>query len=254
MKPQVCILKTDGTNCDNETAFAIEKAGGNAKIVHLNALKAQKNSLKTYQMLILPGGFSYGDDIMSGKIFALDILLYLKEYMLHFIESKKLIIGICNGFQVLVRTGLLPFNSCGSMHATLLNNASGKFECRWIHTRVEKSPCVFTRDLENKELDLQIAHHEGNFYASKKTISDIEQQNLVVFRYASPEGTYPENPNGSINNIAGICDPSGHILGLMPHPERFVEPYQHPNWRTEKFTIPHGLQIFKQAIEYAKHL
>jgi len=253
MKARICILKTDGTNCDHETMYAFQKAGGNAEIVSVNDLRSKKTQLTDYQVLVIPGGFSYGDDVASGKILAVELLTYLKDQLENFISQDKLVIGICNGFQVLVRTGLLPFKNVGTMQATLSYNDSGTFECRWVSMQVEKSPCVFTKELEGQEIMLPAAHAEGKYFTDDAVIQKIEDEQLVVLRYTHA-GTrtqaYPNNPNGSLHAIAGICDPTGRIFGLMPHPERFVEHYQHPNWRRENYTVPHGLPIFEQAVCY----
>lgn len=257
LKPKVLVLKTDGTNCDEETAFAFNLSGGDARIVHINDLRNKKDSLKNYQILAIPGGFSYGDDVASGKILAIELTSFFSEQLRKFIARKDtLIIGVCNGFQVLVRTGLLPFRSLGKMDAILTNNDSGHFECRWINLRIEKnSNCVFLKNLEGNFVSYQVAHGEGKFFADKESMRKIEKENLVAFRYVDQDGKptqkYPENPNGAINAIAGICDPTGRILGLMPHPERFVKIEQHPNWRRMKISRPQGLPIFENMIKYA---
>lgn len=257
-KPNVLILKTDGTNCDEETAFAFNLAGSQAKIVHVNDLRNKKDSLKNYQILALPGGFSYGDDVVSGKILALELTSFFSEELKNFIARKNtLTIGICNGFQVLVRTGLLPFGRLGKMETTLTNNDSGHFECRWINLRIEKdNNCVFLKNLEGSFISYQVAHGEGKFFAPKNILEKIEKQKLVVFRYVDKNGNptqnYPDNPNGALNAIAGICDTTGRILGLMPHPERFVRIEQHPNWRRLKIKKPLGLPIFENMIKYVK--
>jgi|SRR3989344_1436135 len=256
MKPKILVLKTDGTNCDNETKFAFKLVGGNPKIVHVNELRSKKENLKNYQIIALPGGFSYGDDIVSGKILATELTSFFKEDLQKFIDRKNtLIIGICNGFQVLVRTGLLPFRKIGKMDVTLTNNDSGKFECRWVNLKVENnSKCVF---LKGMTVSYQVAHGEGKFFAPQDTIEKIEKEGLVTFRYVDENGNptlkYPENPNGAINAIAGICDTTGRILGLMPHPERFVYKEQHPNWRRLTIKKPHGLPIFENMIKYVKN-
>jgi phosphoribosylformylglycinamidine synthase len=253
LKPNICILRTDGTNCDIETMYAVEKAGGRGQMVHVNQLRAGSADLKNYKMLIVPGGFTYGDDVHSGKILAVELISYLREQLLEFVEKGNLVLGICNGFQVLVRTGLLPQGNPGDIKVTLINNDSGRFECRWVNMRVEKSNCVFTRGMEGTVVSYQAAHGEGKFYTDKVTLEGLEKAGQVVFRYCTPEGeptsSYPANPNGSLNAIAGISDSTGRIMGLMPHPERFVEHYQHPNWRRQK-TEPHGLAVFKNAIDY----
>lgn len=260
MKPKVLVLKTDGTNCDEETAFAFNLAGGNPKIVHVNELRTKNEKLTNFQILAIPGGFSYGDDIVSGKILAVELTSFFSEELKKFIERKNtIIIGICNGFQVLVRTGLLPFRKIGTMDATLTNNDSGKFECRWINLRIEpNSRCVFLNNGAIKQLSngvsYQVAHGEGKFFASNETIKIIEKSNLVVFRYVDNKGNptqkYPDNPNGALNAIAGICDPTGRILGLMPHPERFVRREQHPNWRRMSKFEPQGFPVFQKIVQY----
>ncbi len=258
-KPSVCILRTDGINCDEETFYAFEKAGGDCRYVHVNQLRRKEHTLSSFHVLVLPGGFSYGDDILSGKVLAVELISFLKEQLVSFVEAGKPVLGICNGFQVLVRTGLLPDLCPGSVRATLMFNDSGRFECRWVNLLVEKSSSIFTRGLEGRLLCIQAAHGEGKFFADTSTLDTIERQHQVVFRYAGQDGSptleYPANPNGSLNAIAGICDPSGLVMGMMPHPERYVEVTQHPNWR--RFTghvEPHGLAIFKNAVAYAKQM
>src|SRR3990167_2104453 len=255
MKPKVCILRTDGTNCDEELYWAFEKFGGAPKYVHVNQLRSKDVKLAKFQILALPGGFSYGDDIASGKVLAVELISFLKEELQSFIAKKGLILGICNGFQTLVRTGLLPFNHIGKMDATLITNDSGHFECRWVKVKIEKSKCVFLNSLIYDTVSFEIAvnHGEGKFYADDSIIKRIKDQNLIVFRYVDEKGKptqkYPANPNGSLNAIAGITDPSGRILGLMPHPEKFVDITQHPNWRRfEKSRTPDGALLFKNMI------
>ena len=261
-KPRVLIFKTEGTNCDEELCFAFKIAGGDPKIVHVNELREKSENLKKYNILAIPGGFSYGDDIVSGKILAVELTSFLSEELKKFIERKDtLIIGICNGFQVLIRTGLLPFRTIGKMQATLTNNDSGHFDCRWVNLKIEpKSKCVFLNNKntsDNNLISLQVAHGEGKFFADNKTLRTVEQSNLVVFRYVDEKGKptqkYPQNPNGSLNAIAGICDTTGRILGLMPHPERFVKIEQHPNWRRLNVQKPQGLPIFENMIEFVQN-
>ncbi|MDD3654580.1 MAG: phosphoribosylformylglycinamidine synthase I [Desulfotomaculaceae bacterium] len=258
-RPRVCILRTDGINCDEETFYAFEKAGAESQMVHVNQLRGQKKQLADYQIMALPGGFSYGDDVHSGKVLAVELTSFLKEQLSEFVASGKLMIGICNGFQVLVRTGLLPYQNLGNIEATLTTNDSGHFECRWITLRVEQSHCVFTRGMAGSLIDIQVAHGEGKFYANPSVIDQIEKNGQMVFRYAGMDGKpaslYPANPNGSLNAIAGICDPTGRIMGMMPHPERYVEKTHHPNWRRMPVnTVPHGLAIFKNAVDYARQM
>ncbi|MDO8583506.1 MAG: phosphoribosylformylglycinamidine synthase I [bacterium] len=260
MKPKVLILKTEGTNCDEELFYAFKIAGGDPKIVHVNELRSKKENLKNYNILAIPGGFSYGDDIVSGKILAVELTSFFSKELKRFIERKDtLIIGVCNGFQVLIRTGLLPFRTIGKMQATLTNNDSGHFDCRWINLKIEKNTsCVFLKDLEGQNVSYQVSHGEGKFLAEKNIIEKLEKEKLVAFRYVDEKGSptqkYPENPNGSLRAIAGICDITGRILGLMPHPERFVKIEQHPNWRRIQIDKPQGLPIFENMIKYIKNL
>lgn len=255
MKPSICILKTDGTNCEQETAYACMKAGALPHVVHLSQLKHKSISLHEFDMLIIPGGFSYGDDIASGRVFALELQTNLQEQLMRFIEQKKLIMGICNGFQVLVQLGLLPFTTFGTRHVSLSHNNSLRFECRWTKLLIEKSTCAFTQELVGHEITLPVAHGEGNFYTDPETLRRLEQQRLVVLRYGQNKcwaQTYPENPNGSLHSIAGICNPEGTIFGLMPHPERYTEYYHLPTWRRIKIQKPHGILFFEQAINYMR--
>jgi len=257
--PQVCVLKTDGINCDKETVNAFAIAGGRPRTVHVNELRAGQENLRNYQILAIPGGFSYGDDVASGKILALELNSYLGDQINEFAQRRKgLVLGVCNGFQVLVRTGLLPFGSMGEMEVTLTNNDSGHFECRWINLKVEgNNDCAFLGEM-NGVVSYQVAHGEGKLFTSSEKLEEIENNNLVVFRYCdalgNPTQEYPLNPNGSLNAIAGITDPTGRILGLMPHPERFVRKMQHPNWRRLPGLEPQGLQIFQKMVNYASQM
>lgn len=261
MKPKVCILKSDGTNCDEELFYAFEKFGSLPEYVQVNELRNKSKSIGKFQILALPGGFSYGDDIASGKILAVELINFLKKDIKNFVNKKGIVIGICNGFQTLVRTGLLPYNNLGKMDVTLTHNESGRFECRWVKIKTEKSKCTFLPSGEI--LDIAVNHGEGRFFADPKIIKKIENDNLVIARYVDEAGrptqNYPQNPNGALNAIAGISDPSGRILGMMPHPEKFIDVTQHPNWRRQKFlpagrqvTQPHGAIFFENLVKFAK--
>lgn len=254
-KPKVCILRADGINCDWELFYSYEKYGGKPEFVHINLLRSKKNNLKDYQILAIPGGFSYGDDVASGKILAVELVSYLKNEMQAFINKEGLIIGICNGFQALVRTGLLPFGNLGQMDATLSQNKSGHFECRWVRMKTEKSACKFLP--AGLIAEVAVNHGEGDFYSSSEVIGKVEKDKLVAFRYIDekdrPTMRYPQNPNGSTNAIAGVTDPTGRILGLMPHPEKFTENTQHPNWRRPDFQNNQAGFIIKNMIEFSKH-
>ncbi len=253
------MLKTDGINCDGEMLYAFTIAGGNPELVHVNELRSREKRLSDYQIFAIPGGFSYGDDVASGKILALELNSYLGDQINEFVQRKRgLVLGVCNGFQVLVRTGLLPFGTMGGMQATLANNDSGHFECRWIDLKVENTnACVFLEGM-NGVVSYQVAHGEGKFFAPPSTLEKIEDQHLVVFRYSDASGNptqkYPDNPNGSLHGIAGITDPSGRILGLMPHPERFVRATQHPNWRRMPDLEPQGLPVFEKMVQFAAQM
>ncbi len=251
----VCILQSDGTNCDIELHYAFKKFGGNPQFVHVNELRTKEKSLRNFHILALPGGFSYGDDVASGKIWAIELISFLRDEIESFRKRGGLIIGICNGFQVLVRTGLLPFGNLGKMDATLGPNDSGHFECRWVQLKLEKSKCAFIKEEKNIGW-FAVNHGEGKFFGNAETLKKIEAQNLVTFRYIDDKGnptqSYPQNPNGSLNAIAGVTDPTGRIFGMMPHPEKFVDVTQFPNWRRGKITKPHGAFIFEEMIKYSK--
>ncbi|RPF49865.1 phosphoribosylformylglycinamidine synthase [Thermodesulfitimonas autotrophica] len=256
MRPPVMVLRTDGTNCDVETAYAFEAAGGAPRLVHVNQLRAGREKLTDYRVLVIPGGFSYGDDVHSGKILAVELTSFLREEIESFVAAGGLVLGICNGFQVLVRTGLLPFGEVGPIRATLMVNDSARFECRWVRLRVEESPCVFTRGAAGRVVTFQAAHGEGKFFTDPATLNKIERQGLVVFRYVDAAGRptqqYPDNPNGSLGAIAGITDPTGRIMGLMPHPERNILPHHHPNWRRLRSSYPDGRFVFENAVAAAR--
>jgi len=262
--PKVCVLRTAGTNCDNETAFAFSEAGAVSEIIHINRFIAKEKSLGEYQILALPGGFSYGDDIASGKIFANELRYKLFDEISRFIEDGKLIIGICNGFQILVKSGLLPGTMPGrrpgngsfAQDTSLIINDSGKFEDRWVHLKSSPSKCVWTRNLP-EIIYLPVAHGEGKFVTKDKEVLErLKNNGQVVFQYCDQKGNlsgYPVNPNGSEADIAGICDAGGRIFGLMPHPERHADFLQHPAWTAKKGGREgDGLKIFKNGVEYAR--
>jgi len=254
-KPKVAILITDGTNCDEELFYAFKKYGSDPKYVHVNQLRDKSQNLKNYQILALPGGFAYGDDVASGKILAVELISFLKDQLKDYINNEGLVLGVCNGFQVLVRTGLLPFGNLGKMDATLAQNESGHFECRFAKIKIEKSQAKFLAPYIGQTLDIAVNHGEGRFFASAQNLSKIEKQKLVFCRYVDENGKktqkYPANPNGSQNAIAGVCDPTGQILGLMPHPEKIVDITQHPNWRRGNVEAK-GSFIFEGMIKFAK--
>lgn len=254
MKPKVCILKSDGTNCDEDLSYAFEKAGAKPIYIHVNQLRSKEYHLKDFQIVALPGGFSYGDDLTSGKVLAIELMSFFKNDLQQFADNKGFVLGICNGFQTLIRTGLLPFKTLGTMHATLTNNDSGHFECRWVKMKVEKGSKAHYFNSITNIMDVAVNHGEGKLFTDEKTLKEIEDKKLVVFRYVDAKGNqtqeYPANPNGALHAIAGICDPTGRILGFMPHPEKFVDKTQYPNWRREEIDIPHGLPIFENIVNF----
>ncbi len=267
-KPGTLVLTGYGINCEEETAFAFNTAGSTSKIIHINDLIENSKILDEYQILVFPGGFSYGDDTGSGKALANRMKNNLFEEIKKFIERDTLTLGICNGFQVLVNLGLLPmldeFN--GISQAALEYNNSFRYQCRWVDVMVEKdSPSVFTKNIER--MHIPIAHGEGNFYAPENILNKIESGNLVSMRYIKSDGSraqleFPYNPNGSMNDIASICSPNGRIMGMMPHPERGMFFTQRDDWTLlkEKFiregkelpVYADGITLFSNAVNYFK--
>jgi phosphoribosylformylglycinamidine synthase I len=255
IKVKTLILRAPGTNCDVEAAFAFERAGAQVDLVHVDELIRHQKSLSNYQIMVIPGGFTYGDDISAGRILANELRLKLRDKIHKFIENGKLILGICNGFQVLVKAGMLPrLMGENSQSLTLAGNDSGRFECRWVYLRANKtSPCIFMRGISL--MYLPVAHGEGKVVVEPGALEELN----VALYYADETGDirtgYPHNPNGSANNIAGICDATGRIFALMPHPERFIRWTQHPRWTTEpRRDYGDGFRIFLNAVEWAKNI
>ncbi len=272
MKPKALILHATGTNRDWEAAQAVELAGAQAEIVHLNQLRHMERRWQDYQLLILPGGFSYADALSAGKLLALDLTIYFASEVQAFVESGKPVLGICNGFQALVKSGILPGSNSGhspkegssaisNLQATLTFNASGHFECRWITLRPASQKCIWTRNL-TELIYCPVAHGEGRFIPGGDTegahscIDALYQNDQLALFYTLADGTpadgrYPENPNGSYGDIAGVCNPAGNVLGLMPHPEDHVSEFQHPRWsRGETGNL--GLSLFQNGVSYVE--
>ena len=253
-QPKVLILHVTGTNRDREAALACELAGGKAEIVHLNQLLAGERKLLDYQMLVLPGGFSYGDDLGAGTLWALDINHRLGNDLKQFVALGKPVLGICNGFQALVKAGLLPGKPEKTLRtATLAPNDSAHFECRWVYLQPNpQSPSLFTKDL-TELIYCPVAHGEGKFIISDADLlKNSETANFIALRYVNADGTealYPANPNGSSLGIAGICNSAGNVLGLMPHPEDHIFFWQHPRWQRGEVGML-GLQLFKNGLKY----
>ena len=266
MIPKVLVLSGYGINCERETKFAFEHVGGEADIVHINDLISKEKNLSDYNILAIPGGFSYGDDTGSGNAMANKIRLNLWNELTEFINSGKLVIGICNGFQVLVNLGLLPalHKNYGEVKVALTHNNSTRYECRWVNLRKISNKCVFTKDIS--EMHCPVAHGEGKFFCDSSTLEDLEKNGQIVFAYSMPNGDsangeFPFNPNGSLMDIAGICDGAGRIFGMMPHPERAVFTANSPDFqkakeiaKREEINLPEfyepAVSIFRNAVEY----
>lgn len=252
MTPRTLILRTAGTNCDAELAHAFALAGADPRVIHLNELIDEPARLDDFDLLGFPGGFSYGDDIAAGRILANRLRHRLIQPLQRAVERGVPMIGICNGFQVLVKLGLLPDPRRPSLQqtVTLADNTGGRFIDRWVQLQADPTTvCIWTRGLS--QLDLPIAHGEGRFHPGPdENLRTLQQNKQIALRYAPHD-----NPNGSADDIAGICDPSGLVFGLMPHPERFTDPTHHPCWtRTpaSSRSIPAGLRFFHNAVEYVK--
>ena len=251
-KPNVLILRAPGTNCDLETAYAFELAGGKSERIHVNRLLENPGMTENFQILCFPGGFSFGDDVASGRILAATISRHLSDAIRKFRDAGKLVLGICNGFQILIKSGILVANDAEGSQATLTWNRSGVYTDRWTRLRVDGDKCVFLRGA--KELYLPIAHAEGRFAARSEEVLDaLEKEGRLALRY------FPEdNPNGAVRDVAGVCDESGRVFGLMPHPERHIDATQHPRWTrlapAERSANPEtagdGFAIFKNAIDF----
>jgi len=255
------LITTAGTNCDHELARAFQLAGSNVETVHINRLVQNPGILRNFQIMGIPGGFSYGDDIASGKIFANILVDHLREPLGQWMKDGKLIIGICNGFQVLVKAGLLPGNqhtdgAPSQITATLTHNHNGRFEDRWVKLKTYSRRCKWI--MPGLELSLPVAHGEGRFVVSQPSVLEsLRQSDQIVLRYVDSAGQptqqFPANPNGSLDAIAGVCDPTGCVLGLMPHPERFISPYHHPYWtRFDEPPVPHGRIFFESAVAWIR--
>jgi phosphoribosylformylglycinamidine synthase len=267
--PRVLILRAPGTNCDVETAHAFDVAGGVTEEWHVNRIVEQPTRLADYQVLCLPGGFSYGDDLGAGRILGNQMQHHLVGALESFREAGKLILGICNGFQILLKTNLLAAADENGPTATLALNDCGHFESRWVQLRTEASKCVFLSGVE--AMELPVAHAEGKFTARDEDVFDrMDEAGQLVMRYSSGAATprhgefratrlagidaqvpYPANPNGAMGDVAGICDTTGRVFGLMPHPERCIDPTQHPRWTREApREVGDGLRIFQNAVRY----
>lgn len=261
MKPRALILLAQGTNRDHDVAEALSLAGADPEIVPLNHLREKRGSIQGYQMLVLPGGFSYADALGAGKLFAIDLEAYFKEEVANFVALGKPVIGICNGFQALVKAGILPGAAepnAAAPQATLTFNACGHFECRWVTLEPVSETCIWTKGMAGL-VTCPVAHAEGNFQVPDEAVlATLQSRGQIALRYVRPDGTpadgaYPANPNGSAEDIAGICNPLGNVLGLMPHPENHIHPWQHPQW-TRGVSGRSGLVLFENGVQYAAYL
>jgi len=249
---RVCVLRVGGTNCDAETKRAFEELGVRAEILHANEL-AKRGSLLDFQVLVFSGGFSYGDYVRAGAIWAKWILAKMGEELKVFVDENRPVLGICNGFQVLVEAGLLPSFEGMSQYpeATLATNVPPGYHCRWIYLKHENNgKCIFSSKLpKGRVLHIPVAHSEGRFMFAKEKekqlLEKLSEKDMLVFRYCDKngeyaEGRYPTNPNGSFHDIAGICNSEGTIFGLMPHPERALYWWQEPDWTRQAQLIQYG--------------
>ncbi len=251
------VLHASGTNRDRDAAEALALAGAEPDIVHINQLLNRERHLRDYRMLVIPGGFSYADALGAGRLLGLDMRLFFANELREFVETGWPVIGICNGFQALVRAGMLLGDE-GGIRGTLAHNESGQFECRWVNLAVKSDACVWTSGM-TRPVYCPVAHGEGRFVVgSESGIQELRKHDQIALIYAEPDGTpasgqYPLNPNGSLADIAGICNRAGNVLGLMPHPENHVHRYQHPRWtRLEGGGL--GLRLFVNGVKYAEGL
>ena len=264
MTVRVCIVTGFGINTDREMALAFELAGARTACLHVNDLIADPALLEEFGIFVVPGGFSFGDHIGSGAMLAALMARTLREVLAAFIERGGLVLGVCNGFQVLVRMGLVPGIDGWSQSVALVHNDSGRYEDRWVEVQFDAaSPCLWTQGISR--LALPVRHGEGKLVAAADLLRRIDAAHLGVARYTTAVATadpgsatvpYPANPNGSLCNLAGLCDPSGQVFGLMPHPEAFLHRYHHPTWRNappeRQAAMDDGaLQLFRNAVRHA---
>lgn len=282
IRPKILVITGYGINCEEETAKCFNWAGGNAEIVHINDLITTSSIIKklnSYQIIAFPGGFAYGDDTGAGNALANKIRNNLQDDLIKFIQSDKLIIGICNGMQIMANLGLIPatdfkYNDrqpgLPDRQAALMRNLHVTLECRWIYIKNTSQKCVWTKNIDI--MHLPIAHGEGNFYVDNATLKKMKNNDQIVFKFVNEDGSpannkFPANPNGAMEDITGVCDPTGKIFALMPHPERFNSWMNEDGWELKKEKLireenfmpgknpvfpqeGEGLKIFRNGIEY----
>jgi len=253
------VLRAAGINCDVETAYALQCAGADVRRVHINRIIENPGMLDACRILVFPGGFSYGDDVAAGKILANQIVHHLADVLRRFIDDGKLVLGICNGFQVLVKAQILPgFDGTqkpADQPVSITNNDTGKFEDRWVYLEPATDRCVFIEP--GRRIYLPVAHAEGKLVTRDAGVLEkLNSADHVAFRYVDADGCtgpFPVNPNGSVDSIAGLTDSTGRVLGLMPHPERFIHPTHHPHWtRLRDPGEPDGMTIFNNAVNFVR--
>ena len=254
-KVRVLVLRTAGINCDEEVVYGWQLAGAAPTLAHINALAENPSMLDDVQIVTIPGGFSYGDDLGAGIILAQRIVLDLAEPMQRLVDRDGGLLGICNGFQVLVKAGLLPAGDVGADRVTVTYNDSAKFEARWVKLKVCTDRCAYLKDRQT--IELPVEHAEGKVVTADDTVAaELDRAGQIAVRYVDDEGRtdrYPANPNGSVDGIAGLCDPTGRVFGLMPHPDRHLAHTNHPLWTRRpagSSESPDGLRVFENAVRY----
>jgi phosphoribosylformylglycinamidine synthase subunit PurQ / glutaminase len=265
IKPKVLVLTGYGVNCEEETAYVFEKAGAESEIVHVNDLIDGRKKMLDYQIMAIPGGFSYGDDTGAGNALANRIKNNLREDVLKFAQADKLMIGICNGCQMIANLGVAPAieEKYGDRQVALMHNKTARYECRWVHLKNQSEKCIWTRGIDT--IHLPIAHGEGNFYTDDETLAEMKKGDQIAFRYINEDGSraagqFPANPNGALEDIAAFCDTSGRIMAIMPHPERFHCFTNEDGWTKEKERLLRegkelpdkgaGMKIFENGVKW----
>ena len=249
---KVAILQIEGTNCEEESYIAFKEMGQEVEYVHLNLLKRGKKEIEEYDVLFIPGGFSAGDYVRAGAIFAARLKAIAMKAIKRFVDEGKTIMGVCNGFQVLIELGLLPGTEgiSDEPEAALMINDSNRFECRWTYLKKENES-LFTKNVPER-ITLPVAHAEGKFITSERIMEEMKENGQIIFKYIKPDGSkakYPWNPNGSLEDIAAITNAQGNVLGIMPHPERAFFSWQHPDWMRVKREHGDGWYIFRSLVE-----